>query len=150
MTQDNKSGGGGTNSGRARSMSADLNEGQDIAQQITQLSPEAQQKARIVQELGDESLETERRSQQRAHSYRVMKTKVELYENYVMNPAPRHPDAKAQDIEIINQEAERIVTAREEYHLDQITKGTDAKIRHLIAKDRQVSGAARDPELEIE
>ena len=151
MTQDSKSGGSGSNSGRGRSMSADFNEGHDVAQQIAQLSPEARQKAQMVQELGDESLDTERKSQQRAHNFRVMKTKVDLYENYVMSPALRHPEGKAQDIEIINQEAERIVTAREEYHLDQITKGTEAKIRHLIAKDRQVAdGSASNPELEVE
>jgi hypothetical protein len=151
MTQDSKSGSGWSNSGRGRSMSADFNEGHDVAQQIAQLSPEARQKAQLVQELGDESLDSERKSQQRAHNFRVMKAKVELLENYILNPIQRHPDGKTQDIEIINQEAERIVSAREEYHLDQITKGTEAKIRHLIAKDRQPSEGSlgdRAPELE--
>lgn len=137
-------------------ISGEFNKQNTLADLITSASPRAQEKAKMLLELRDERLENEKRTQQRHHSYRLYRTRVELLENYIMDPSPR-PDGvradPAQDVRIIREQAERMVSEREEFYQRHIEREAEANIRQVIANDRQgreVDRTSQDQEHEQE
>lgn len=112
----------------------------DLDAQVATLSPAGQQQCRAIQQLSAERLESEKASQQRSHGFRVMRTKVELLENYIRHPAPRPPGIVADptnDLKIIHEQAEQSVRDREAGFLKNIERETDANVRQVITRERK-------------
>ncbi|MBS7537744.1 hypothetical protein [Ancylobacter lacus] len=149
MSEDTKSGGGSANSGGRAAMSEAFNRENDLAQQIATLSPEGKRKVEMVRELSSERLDAEKRAQQRSNGFRLMRTKVELLENYIRDQSDRPPEVRAnptQDLVIINEQAERMVAEREAFYLRTIEREAEANIRQIIASERQGQDRSRQPD----
>lgn len=147
MSKDTISGNGNSNSPADTSMSEAFNRQNELAEQVANLSPAGQEKVRMIRELGGERLEAEIRRQQNSHEYRYMKEKVALLEAYIRNPAPRPDAIKADptpDLDIINEQAKRIVTEREKYYRTRIERDADANIRQVVVSERKGPDFRRD------
>jgi hypothetical protein len=140
MSEDTKSGRPGASLDATRPVSPAFNRENDLEQQISALSPKAQEKCRMLQQLGTDRLDTEKRNQQRSHDYRVMKVKIDLLTGYIRNQGARPGSVKQDptpDLEVIDQEAERIVRDREGFYQSVIHRETEANLRQIIAQERQ-------------
>jgi hypothetical protein len=139
--QDTKSAGLNSNSGRISDaqISDNFNKTNALEDKIKGASPQAQSQIRDRMQLRDERMEMEKKSQKRFHGQRVQKEASRLYKEYILSDAPR-PDtaaAREQDVAIIEQQAEELVTAKEEYFLGQIERQAENDIYHLLSRDRQ-------------
>ncbi|MCK0197420.1 hypothetical protein MWN34_10895 [Ancylobacter sp. 6x-1] len=149
MSEDTKSGGGSANSGGRGPMREAFNRDNDLDSQIAALPPETRRKVEVLQELKGERLEAEHRAQQRSHGFRLMRTKVELLENYIRDQSERPPEVRAdptQDLVIINEQAERMVAEREAFYLRNIEREAEANIRQIIASARSGEDRSRQPD----
>lgn len=148
MSDSTKSGGGNANSGNQVEVSEAFNKKNELAAQVAQLSPEGQEKCRVVRELSDQRMEAEKRNQQRSHQYRVYKQQVTLLENYVRDTTTeRPPEIRADpspDLKIIAEQAERMVTDREAFYMRHIEREADANIRQIIVSERRGLDLRRD------
>lgn len=148
MSDDTKSPDNNANSGKPSPISEAFNRDNELAEQVARLSPEAQEKCRTIRQLSAERLEGERRGQQRSHSFRVLKTKVELLENYIRDTTTeRPPEMRADptpDLEIMSAQAERMVKEKEAYFLDRIQREAEANIRHVVASERRETDFRRN------
>lgn len=74
MSDDTKSDGSNANSSNWTPLSKAFDSARNaLAEQVAQLSPEAQEKCQLIRELSDQRLETEKRNQQRSYQYRFYK-----------------------------------------------------------------------------
>jgi len=148
MSDDTRSGDSNANSGKGARISETFNERRDaLAEQVAQLSPEAQEKCRMIRDLSDQRLETEKRNQQRSHQFRVYKQQVTLLENYIKDQSERPPEIRADptpDLDIILRQAERMVKEREEFYVRHIEREADANIRQIVVGERQGQGFRRN------
>lgn len=155
MSDDSMSGSGNANSAGANAgkTSQAFNRDQDLAQQVAGLSPAGKEKVKLVQELGEQRLEQERRQQQRSHAFRVMREKVELLRNYIHDQALRPAGARqdpTQDLVIIDEQAERMVQEREAFYLRTIDREVDSNIRQIVSGERRGQGSERSHDHEAE
>lgn len=140
MSNNTRQDGHNANSVADSSVSAEFNRKNELAQQVAQLSPKALEQAKFVEQLGADRLETERKSQQRAHGHRVLKEENKLLKNYIRDRSERPEEVRidpAPDLDIIGQQAERMVSQREAFYLKEVERGTEANLRQIVAKDRQ-------------
>jgi len=140
MSDDIKDDGHDANSSGDGTMSAEFNRQNELAAQVAKLSPKALEQAKFVEQLGAERLETERKSQQRAHGHRVLKEENKLLKNYILDRSERPEGVRVDptpDLQIISDQAERMVSQREAFYLKEVERGTQANLRQIIAKDRQ-------------
>lgn len=140
MSDNIKQDGHDANSGGDGTMSSEFNRKNELAAQVAKLSPKALEQAKFVEQLGAERLDTERKSQQRAHSHRVLKEENKLLKNYILDRSERPEEVRVDptpDLQIISDQAERMVSQREAFYLKEVERGTEANLRQIIAKDRQ-------------
>lgn len=133
MSEDNKS--GATN---ANSLNPTFNRDNKLAHDIAKLSPAGQQLCKKVSTVSAERMEEEKKNQQRSHNFRIMKTKVELMEKYVLDQSDRPPEIKADpsaDLKIIHEQAERMVKEKEEFYLRNIEREAEANLRKIVAME---------------
>lgn len=136
--QDNKTNGISANTG---DVSKQFNLENALADKINAASAKTQEKIKERLELAAERREKEQRSQKFNRKSRVAREENRLLKQYVQAEVdrPNTPEAKAQDMKIIEQDAERRVTDRESYYLSQIEKQSESDVRHMLSKDRQQS-----------
>ncbi|MCV6575098.1 MAG: hypothetical protein OIF58_05120 [Cohaesibacter sp.] len=139
--QDTKSGEPNTNSGRISDaqISDNFNNKNALEDKIKTASPETQRKVRDRIQLRDERLEKEKRDQKRFRNMRIQKETNRMLKDYILDDVPR-PDtasSKAQDVAIIEQKAEELVTAKEAYFLKQIEQQAEKDVHHILNRDRQ-------------
>ena len=152
MTDDTKSA-----SGNANSPNKAFNSGQKLAHDIANLSPDGQKLCKEISKVSAERMQAEKDSQKRSHNYRVMKSKVELMEKYILDQSSRPAEIRANpepDLKIIHEEAERMVREKEEFYLLNIEREADANLRQVVAMERggydfsQGDLGHEDPDLE--
>ena len=119
-------------------VSGRFNQENNLAEKIKLASPEAQEKCKMLQELADTRREQERKNQQRAHKFRVSQAKVELFEKYIRDPAPRPNDAQSKDNDLkeMHYQSERMVTEREEYFMENIGRESDKNMYQVLRDDQ--------------
>ena len=154
MSDDSKSGDPAANLGGPSTLSSGFNADVELGAQIAALSPEAKMKVEVFQKTSEQRQADERKQQQRNRPYRVLKQKVELYENYIRDQGNRPAEIRADptpDLKIMADRAEEIVRANEEYFLKRIEREAAANIRQVIANERKGQGHSapdREPDLE--
>ncbi|WP_127599600.1 hypothetical protein [Nitratireductor alexandrii] len=140
MADDSTSGGSNANNGQSETTSEAFNRQNTLEAEIAALSPQAQERARFVQELGKDQLEAEKKAQQRSHAHRVMKVQIGLLENYVRDRSARPEEIRADpepDLQVIRDQAERMVQQREAFYREQTQRVTEQNLRQIIAMDRR-------------
>lgn len=132
-----------TNSDRSSANSGEVSKEFDkqnaLEQRIAQASPEGQRQIKERQLLSAEQQEKQLRNQTYNHKHRVAHEENRLLRQYIESAAPRPdtPESKKQDLQIIKEDAERIVTQREQHYYDQIQKQADSDVRHILSKDER-------------
>ncbi|RDJ21082.1 hypothetical protein DWF00_07635 [Bosea caraganae] len=147
MSKDTMSGGGNSNSPADAPMSEAFNRQNELAAQVANMSPAAQEKVRMIRELSAQRLEAEKRKQHNSHEYRVLKQKVELLTNYIRDPAPRPAEIRADpspDLKIIDDQAERMVADKETFYRRHIEREAEANIRQVVVSERKGPDFRRD------
>lgn len=140
MANDSTSDRSNANNGQSETTSEAFNRQNDLEAEIASLSPKAREKARFVQELGKDQLEAEKKAQQRSHSHRVMKAQIGLLENYIRDRSERPEEIRADpapDLQVIRDQAERMVQQREAFYREQTQRVTEQNLRQIIAMDRR-------------
>lgn len=110
---------------------------QEQAYRISQLSPQAQTKAAVLEDVYSKRLAQEKNSQQRSRAFREMKVKTKLLEDYVRSDDPRPNDAhaKANDLKIIDERSKDLVRSKESYYLNRIEVEREASIKQVIREE---------------
>jgi serine phosphatase RsbU (regulator of sigma subunit) len=132
MSEDSKDNAVNANFG----LSESFNRNEKLARDIASLSPAAKETCRAISEVSEKRMEHEKKNQQRYHAHRVLKTKVELLEKYVMDPLEHPPEFRAADLKIIDEQAERMVKEKEEFYLRTIEREAEANLRQVVAMDQ--------------
>jgi len=107
---------------------------QEQAYRISQLPPEAQTKAAVLEDVYSKRLAQEKNSQQRSRAFREMKVKTKLLEDYVRSDDPRPNDAhaKANDLRIIDERSKELVSSKESYYLNRIEQERHSMLAQVI------------------
>ncbi|EFO32564.1 hypothetical protein TRICHSKD4_2366 [Roseibium sp. TrichSKD4] len=118
---------------------ARFNQDAKLGADIAKASPEAQKTVNDLLKLEESRLQTETRNQERSHEFRVLKEKDRLMQDYFSSPQPIPSDPQAKQVvyDEISNSAERMVSEREQYYRDQITRQTDQNIREVVKMDQQ-------------
>lgn len=129
---------------RTEAVSGRFNQNNELAEMYYNASPEARAKANEYIATRDERLEAEKKNQQRAHKFRVLRAENDLLKKYIGEQALRPESVKADpsaDLKIIEEQAETMVSKREEFYQKNIERETEATIRHVLAKNQQEHSA---------
>ena len=115
-----------------------FNKEEALSERIAAASPEAQARVRFQMKLSEERLFTEKQQQQRHHQFRLGREENYLLKKYIADPAPRpdNPQARTQDLAIIEKEAQRRLGEKEARYLDAIKKDSQANIQQILKADR--------------
>nr|WP_306266989.1 hypothetical protein [Pararhizobium sp. IMCC3301] len=140
MSDDTKTDRPGAKLERTDPVSARFNQNNELAEKYYNASPEARAKADEYIATRDERLEAEKKNQQRAHKFRVLRAENDLLKKYIGEQALRPESVRADpstDLKIIEEQAEKMVSKREAFYQQNIERETEATIRHVLAKDQQ-------------
>lgn len=154
MSDDIKNDAPGAKPDQTTPTSEGFNKNNYLEEKIANLSVEAKAQARLIQKVGYRSRERMQASQVKNHERRVRERKAELVENYIKEQALRPNKVRknpTQDLMIIAEQAEKQVTAKEKWYLQNIDRATNANVREIIAmeKEGQNQGHSdRNPEQE--
>lgn len=135
MSEDTKDNAANANNG----LTAAFNRDERLAHDIANLSPAGIETCKNIEAVAAQRMETEKRNQQRSHAHRILKTKVELLENYVRDQSERPAEIKADpsaDLKVIDEQAERMVREKEAFYLRTIERETEANLRQVVAMER--------------
>ena len=113
---------------------ADARQEQDY--RLTQASPEAQARAEMLNDIYSKRMAEEQRKQRSSHEFRVRGEKIKLMEEYIRSDAPRpnDPQARANDLKIIDDRAQEIVSEKEAHFQERIERERHQMMEQLIAE----------------
>lgn len=116
-----------------------------VGEQIASASPDAQNRVKDRLQLRDDRMEKERRDQGRSYQFRLNREKNQMMEKYITEDAlrPNTAEARAQDLQIINEQAERRVNDRQDYYLNTIDREAKADVQQILSGDRQQAHEAQ-------
>ena len=124
-------------------MSQQFNIDNRLGASIAKASPEAQKQILDHLQLSKQLLDKSSEWQNEHHADRVSKQKNYLHNRYMNDPAPRpnDPAARQNDLKIIDEQAERHVTEREQLHQENMQKGAKSYVYQILKNDREQSQA---------
>lgn len=119
----------------ARDFTGDVRLGESIAK----ASPGAQRRIKEHLKVSAEAYEDSANWQEKTRPDRVSKERARLLERYMNDQAPRpnSPEARANDMKIIEEQSERNVSQRDQYHLDSIKRVSKSMTYQILKSDRQ-------------
>ncbi|MGH1406670.1 MAG: hypothetical protein ACRBBJ_08960 [Rhodomicrobiaceae bacterium] len=125
---------------------------QQQAYEVSKLSQAAQEKAAKIDDIYTKRLNSERKDQQKHRSYRELKTKAQLMENYIRSdePRPNTPEARENDLKIIDEQTKRRVQERESFYLQQIERQHFKTIKEQVIQEEQQKQQEPTPEQSTE
>jgi len=112
---------------------------QSQAYEASKLPQASQENIAMVEDIYQKRLNEEQNKQSGARRFRERGEKIKLLENYVRDnaPSPNDPQARENDLKIIDQEAKRIVADREAYYLNRIEQERSDMINDVLKKEQQ-------------
>lgn len=106
---------------------------------LTQASPETQARAQMLNDIYAKRLAEEQRRAQSAREFRVRGEKVKLLEEYIKSDAPRpnDPQAKTNDLQLIDERAKDLVVEKEAYFQEKIERERHQMLEQVISEGQQ-------------
>ena len=125
---------------------------QQQAYEVSKLSPVAQERAATIDDIFTKRLNSERNKQQQHRSYREIKEKSQLMENYIRSdePRPNTPEARENDLKIIDETAKRKVQEKEAYYLQRIEREHYKTINEQVIQEERQKQQDPKPEQSVE
>ncbi|MBM1556242.1 hypothetical protein JQV19_06210 [Sulfitobacter mediterraneus] len=134
---------GGLDAKNAGDLAHQFNIDNRLGASIAKASPEAQAEIQKQLELSSQTLEKSAKWQQDNHAERVDKERTRLLDRYMNEPAnrPNTQEARQNDMKIIEEQAEKHVTQREESYQNNFRTFAKSQVYNILQNDRQQNQA---------
>lgn len=130
---------GGLDAKTPGDLSQQFNIDNRLGASIAKATPEAQKDIWKQFNLSAQTLEKSEEWQKDKRGDRVDKERARLLERYMNDPAPRPntPEARQQDMKIIDEQSEANVTRWEDSHKESVKRVTKSQVYQILQNDRE-------------